>query len=265
MKPNMKYTKDGKKVVVLGKLNSEEYIVQEIFVSAGQEVPGGENFVAKGLLDAPAESWKDKNLREKEANYDRRIAEIDREFNRAAQVLKNNRQKAAAVSDALFSFAQGTNHEAAIDTLRAFLSGEITHLFVQKYMPEIIAFDSNSSFDMDRGYIEGIKLISLYGSSKGDLQYKIHEYRDGSGGKTTVFPFTSYAAALVKAQEVCDSESGLFLVGERKHFALDDWLKINGIIIAPNVREKYEAQHAAVRAKEIAALKEKIAQLEGVV
>ena len=61
---DIKYTNDGKKVLIVGKLNSQETIVQEIFVSAGQEIPSGENFVVKSLHDAPAESWKEKNLRE---------------------------------------------------------------------------------------------------------------------------------------------------------------------------------------------------------
>src|SRR6476659_8101217 len=42
---DIKYTDDGKKVMVVGKLNAQQTIVQEIFVSAGQEIPSGENFV----------------------------------------------------------------------------------------------------------------------------------------------------------------------------------------------------------------------------
>lgn len=51
---DIKYTDDGKKVLVVGKLNAQQTIVQEIFVSAGQEIPSGENFVVKSLHDAPA-------------------------------------------------------------------------------------------------------------------------------------------------------------------------------------------------------------------
>lgn len=39
---DIKYTGDGKKVLVVGKLNAIQTIVQEIFVSAGQEIPSGE-------------------------------------------------------------------------------------------------------------------------------------------------------------------------------------------------------------------------------
>lgn len=41
----IKYTSDGKKVIAVGKLNAQEAIVQEIFVSGGNEFPSGEIFV----------------------------------------------------------------------------------------------------------------------------------------------------------------------------------------------------------------------------
>jgi len=51
MTQNIKFTSDGKKVAVVGKLNAQETIVQEIFVSNGNEIPSGENFVVKSLHD----------------------------------------------------------------------------------------------------------------------------------------------------------------------------------------------------------------------
>ena len=49
--PEFKYTAQGKKVRIMGKLNSTEYIVQEVFVDdKGNEIPAGENFVTKNLF-----------------------------------------------------------------------------------------------------------------------------------------------------------------------------------------------------------------------
>ncbi len=44
MEQKIKYTTDGKKVVVLGNLNSQEKIVQEVFVVDGSEIPSGEDY-----------------------------------------------------------------------------------------------------------------------------------------------------------------------------------------------------------------------------
>lgn len=47
----IKYTADGKKVVVIGDLNQTEKIVQEIFVTEdGCEIPTGERFVIKKVF-----------------------------------------------------------------------------------------------------------------------------------------------------------------------------------------------------------------------
>ncbi len=261
-----KYTKDGKKVVVLGKLNSEEYIVQEIFVSAGQEIPGGENFVTKGLLDAPAESWKDKSLREKEESYNLRIKELERDYKKIANLLIANKSKASLLSSALFEFANGTNHEEEIKTLRAFLSGEITHFFMDDHNPRIAAWNDDKMFVTDIYYnqrkIESMRLVSLYGSSKGALNYKLNCWGDGSETNTNVFPFTSYDAALAHAQSTCDQEANDFVSGDSRYFRLDKWAKIDGIKIPQAAQEKYESMAAASVAEKIAKLKNEIAQLE---
>src|SRR3546814_12346728 len=91
------------------------------------------------------------------------------------------------------------------------MAGQITHLFVAGYYPEIISWtDSNKVYDADSFYhharLEGIKLVSLMGKSDGDLSYRLHEYRDGSGSSTTIYPCTSYEAALVMAQAQLDEE-----------------------------------------------------------
>lgn len=66
----LKFTSDGKKVVVIGSLNSQEKIVQEIFVVDGSEIPSGEHFVVKSLHDAPVISWKEQELKKLNDRYD---------------------------------------------------------------------------------------------------------------------------------------------------------------------------------------------------
>lgn len=46
-----KFLSDGRKVVVVGALNNQETIVQEVFVTQqGDEIPGGERFVVKSHM-----------------------------------------------------------------------------------------------------------------------------------------------------------------------------------------------------------------------
>ena len=92
----IKYTTDGKKVVVIGDLNQTEKIVQEVFVTKdGCEIPSGERFVVKSLLDKPAISWKEKTLNDLELKYksqkeywDKEISKLDSEKRLVSKQLK---------------------------------------------------------------------------------------------------------------------------------------------------------------------------------
>lgn len=54
----IKFFFDGRKVVVVGALNNQETIVQEVFVTQqGDEIFGGERFVVKSLYDQLVELW----------------------------------------------------------------------------------------------------------------------------------------------------------------------------------------------------------------
>lgn len=264
----IKYTSDGKKVLVVGKLNAEQTIVQEIFVSAGQEVPSGENFVVKSLHDAPAESWKEKNLRELEQRYEKERAglqkQIDQQNNRLALV----RDKAKLQADTLLAFASNSDGDQ-LKTLKGFMAGRITHFFVSTYSPEIVSWaDGNEAYDVDsyngRIRLDGIKLVSIFGHSGGDLSYRLHAYRDGSGGSREIFPAESYKEALEMAQAALDKHCADYLTSTHTNSSINlpAWEKIEGINIPVDVREKYQADADRARLARIKQLREELEKLE---
>lgn len=264
---DIKYTNDGKKVLIVGKLNSQETIVQEIFVSAGQEIPSGENFVVKSLHDAPAESWKEKNLRELEARYESDRKKLQTQIDDQERRLCLERDKAKLQTSALLHFVKNSD-ESQLETLKAFMAGEITHLFVAGYSPEIISWkDSNAVYDKDSFYhharLEGIKLVSLFGKSDGDLSYRLHEYRDGSGGcGKTVYPAKSYEAALAMAQAQLDEDGESYVSGGSQYLNMESWQKMKGIVIPPAVIERWEMLADAQRLDRIEKIKKELADLE---
>ncbi|KAB0509645.1 hypothetical protein [Pseudomonas moorei] len=263
---DIKYTNDGKKVLIVGKLNSQETIVQEIFVSAGQEIPSGENFVVKSLHDAPAESWKEKNLRELEARYEKDRATLNRNIEEQSKRLGIVREKAKVQADTLLRFVNASD-ESQLETLRLFMAGQITHLFVSGYSPEILSWnDSNEAYDVDswkgRFNIEGMKLVSLYGKTDGSLSFHLNQYRDGSGSSKQIYPATSYEGALLMAQAQLDKDGAAYIASDRQHFDLDGWSKIEGIVIPAAVIEKYEIAADAQRVNRIEKIKKELADLE---
>lgn len=187
----IKYTTDGKKVVVLGNLNSQEKIVQEIFVIDGKEIPSGENFVVKSLHDAPAISWKEKRIKEiddeyKEAQFrqDNEIKTLKARFKTISSEL---REKISESGKLLKNVSP-----ESFDTLVNYLTGEIKWIVKTGYSPELIEFK-----DFIQTYEDKLRLVSLYGRSDGSLTYAIGEYSDWSGGHKIFKPFVNYEDALV--------------------------------------------------------------------
>lgn len=263
---NIKYTNDGKKVLVVGKLNAEQTIVQEIFVSAGQEIPSGENFVVKSLHDAPAESWKEKKLRELEERYPKQKEILERDLAAHEKRLNLAMAKAKARADVLMKFADNSD-DSQLDTLKKFMAGEITHLYVGGYSPEIVDFiDSEKPFDVDRWggrvKVDGMKLVSLMGHSDGSLSYRLSHYSDGCGVGNVVYPATSYDEALAMVQADFEKQCDAYLAGTQKGIDLDGWQKIKGIVVPEDVAAKYLIQAQAQRMERIKQLREQLEKLE---
>lgn len=263
---DIKYTSDGKKVLVVGKLNAEQTIVQEIFVSAGQEIPSGENFVVTSLHDAPAESWKEKNLRELEERYPKQKEKLERELAEHERRLRLAMEKAKARTDVLMKFA-ANSEDSQLDTLKKFMAGEITHLYVSGYSPSIADFiDGTEPFDVDnwggRIKVDGMKLVSLMGRSDGSLSYRLSRYSDGSGGGRDVFPATSYDEALAMAQADFEKQCAAYVAGTQKGISLDSWQKIKGIVVPDDVMAKHLAEAQANRMARIKQLREELEKLE---
>ena len=83
-----KFLSDGRKVVVVGALNNQETIVQEVFVTQqGDEIPGGERFVVKSLHDQPVESW----LSREKAKQEKALADAKLKIERSTRKLATYR------------------------------------------------------------------------------------------------------------------------------------------------------------------------------
>lgn len=264
---NYKYTSDGKKVVIIGKLNAEETIVQEVFISNGQEIPSGENFVVKSLHDAPSESWKDKRIRETEESYDRQVKEWERRLDQSQRTLVGAQEKAELRADALFAFAENSNNDD-LDLLRDFLAGKITHFaFLNSYSPEIVTCEENKVYQTDNNYgrikIEGMKLVTLFGNSDGSLEYRISEYRCGSGCSQTVIPCRSPEEAIKKMQEYFDELCQNYMDESNRYtISLEKWQKLEGIRIPKDVTKKHKAAQVKAMTENIEKLKSEVGKAE---
>lgn len=210
----IKYTADGKKVVIIGDLNQTDKIVQEIYVTEnGDEIPQGERFVVKTLLDSPAKSWKESELEKLEERYNKEKADWEHNIKR----IKEEKSRAYDALSARVKWLRGVAKEPrdekfkeVINLLAEFLSPTEKWVLVKNYASwDLVKFNEdgiNELFERHEGIYEytrfdSMRLLSLYGESNGDLTFRINEYSDGSGnGDKKVYFFKSKESAIIFIQ-----------------------------------------------------------------
>lgn len=238
-KNNIKYTTDGKKVVVIGELNQSEKIVQEIYVTdSGDEIPSGDRFVAKNLLDQPMKTWYQKEYDGWKSRYESESKEWDKKLNE----MRDNKRIAYKSLESrvkwLRAVARQPHPEAlsdVISNLADFLSEEdkwVVSCYYSSWYVE--KFDSDGIDKLDKidedhyssRNFSSLRLLSLYGNSDGNLQWKINTYSDGSGSDSDVAFFHTKEAALEflqrKLNKIKEYNEELIKTAKRLGLVLDE-------------------------------------------
>ncbi len=135
---------------------------------------------------------------------------------------------------------------AALDRIEDFIEGRITHAVVARYgrveiktLEEVLKGGDGG----DRGD-RTQRLVALYGDTKGDLNWNINRYRDGSGGWETITPATSEEDAREEAQRLIEG-----LLADKPHIAdtLIASADVCGVTVPPAVRaDAWERRHASL-------------------
>ena len=210
----IKYTQDGKKVVVVGELNQKEKIVQEVFLTEnGDEIAQGDRFVERNLLDTPLKSWKETKLEQLEEKFESEKREWDSKIEKVISAKRLVYRSLSARVEWLEGVA-GTSGDAqftkALGTLISFLDGSDKWVFVDDYYKWSLEkfsedgvneiFESHERRHGDTVF-DSMRLLSLHGRSDGNLAWRVNEYSDTSGTNKEVEFFKSYEDALTYLQE----------------------------------------------------------------
>lgn len=180
-----KFLSDGRKVVIVGQLNNTETIVQEVFVTQqGDEIPGGERFVVKSLHDQPVETWLSREkVRQEKALADAKLKteQIGKEIDGLRNTLSFWKEMVKQVK----AFSEHID-DADLDHFADVMTGQVKFAVKRGYgIPVIEKFESYmSSIDNYHGRknFEGIRLLSLLGSTNGNIALRVNRWPDGSGG-----------------------------------------------------------------------------------
>lgn len=233
-----KFLSDGRKVVIVGQLNNQETIVQEVFVTAaGDELPGGERFVVKSLHDVPVESYLSKEKARQEAALAKAKAAIE-SVNRE---IADTRNKLSLYRDILKQVKSFADHieEQDLSHFVNVMTGQLNYAVRDDYrIPTIEKFSEYMSV-IDNSYgnksYQGLKMMSVLGNSDGRIELRVNRWGDGSGSYSDVTFFKTYEEArdFVKYSALKLLESGSLSVEELQHlkrigveFNQDEMMKI---------------------------------------
>lgn len=195
--PEYKYTKDMKKVVVVGPLNSKETIVQEIYVSEnGDEIPGGEKFVVDQLFDKPIKSWHqckierlNKVLKDVKSNCEKENEILLKEHKSKNDLLKRKIRKSSLIYD----FIKDDSFKFIIE----FIMGEITHVLVDNYRGFSIEKFCDVTIENDKDSISNMKLglVMLLGKPDGSFEWRVSDSQYYPNGQHKIYPCRSFEGA----------------------------------------------------------------------
>jgi hypothetical protein len=192
----IKYTTDGKKVIVIDNLNQSEKIVQEIFVTQdGAEIPAGEHFIVKSLLDQPAKSWKERQLEDFEKSYseksdywNKKLNDLDKE----KQLCYSRLQNQIKWLKGIMKQPLEEQVKDIINTVTLFLQKKQKWVFHKGWNWNIYNWNDKEAQqlfeDIDYSRSE-MRLVTLFGKSNGNLEWKINTFSDGSGTNRDIVAF----------------------------------------------------------------------------
>lgn len=218
---NIKYTKDGKKVSVVGKLNSQETIVQEIYVTENSEIPAGEQFIVKTLLDEPIISWHQRETKAWETKYEETKTSCQREISTLNQTLRRERDVLRQLIKQTKTW-QTSLSDDVFQNIFDLMSGDITHLVKNDWDYEIIEFNKCIADPINRDNDYDLKLLTLFGNGE-SFKWKINRWKDGPGSNYAIFPCKSFEEAKNKVCELMIADTREESISERMIKAKDKY------------------------------------------
>lgn len=203
-KGDIAYTGSGNEVEYIAKLDGE-YVVRQIHERDDGEAWLGKPFTINEIFKtAPVEK------------YDKRIAELldtitslEKRRSDLESELRASKVSDKELKDRL------TKHEA-LTRIDDFLAGKMTH-FAMHHWGGWCIMTTQKALEYKEGDYDrvptGMKLVTLFGKTNGDLEWRLHSYSDGSGN--------SFDAAKFFFSE----EEARVFVKEQLEVAYDLWRK----------------------------------------
>lgn len=151
-----------------------------------------------------------------------------------------------------------------LERLEDFLAGRITHYIAHTYgPPTIVAFEDTKNPDGDYQWRDATKLLTLFGRSNGDLEWRLNRYTDGSGFNTTAIPCTSHNEAVKVAEKLFAEHAAKAASPDDRTPPQRTWVKRAaeyGITLPPEYLQQLEVIETTQKQAAVTKLEEQLAE-----
>lgn len=239
------YLKDGTKVHIDQKLD-EGYIVQKYFTvyyeseynSAEEEELCNEKIFVPDVFKQPPTEAIDSTINDLNKRIDAKrevISALSAEELLVRKSLSN-------IQKSLEDMEKNAKAVSAIQYIFDYINGDFNYFAMPNSygLPKIC--DKNLALDSGEKYEKDTKLLTLFGSSKGDLKWMINQYRDGSGGQWNV---AQPCKTMEEAKEFIKNDIyqriSEYMKSERSYFndSCIEWMKSNKYDLPDDFKERY--------------------------
>lgn len=246
-----KFDQNGVQVQVVEKLQNGQYLIRKIFSGIGDDwnkeenYLGGELFVVDDLFDTPPTERLDQKI----LDLQKKVDDLQQTKREIEQNIRSAEEKGKA------KLAKYKKYEQ-LEYLDLFLDGKITH-YVLEYWGSFNIISFKKAVPDNRWDPDQTKLLTLFGRSGDNLQWRLSQYSDGSGGGTVVTPCVSYEHALRVAQDFVDNAMNT----DYQRPTLIKAAKTYGLIIDPEYVKKCKEKENIEKNMRIKELEQEIEKL----
>lgn len=185
------YTLDGRQVEYVGAAGPR-HLVAELY-ETDQGDYRGQEFIADAVFAVPPTLKLHAEVKELEEKANALRLQIWEAQTEAREAEKDNANRLKYLAKF-----------APLKRVEDFVNGKITHcVMTTEYGRGVSVMTVADALRQPDKYDRDMKLLSLFGGSKGDLQWRVNRYSDGSGsGWTDCEPFCSEEEAKERAIEI---------------------------------------------------------------
>lgn len=259
------YSRDGHKHYVRESLGNGRVLTSPYLLIEGYDGEDEEYPAETAAVRLEAELTAEAPRKAIDAEVAKALAEL---ADIRQQTSKTQAELAAAQREARAELAVLEKHPK-FTRLVDYIDGKITHFVINDYYgPAIKTWDELAVYREDKR-AKGVKLLTLFGNSNGDTEWKLDQYPDGSGLGHTCHPCCSLEEAGAVLGQLLESE-WLKFSAERPWVisSVINSADTYGKPVPPHIREAVKSHavqsHQSTVAKlasDLAAAQEKLAAL----